>query len=272
MNASSDALGATPKAVFSSLSLLSFLLITVLSLSLFSGTLAEQRKITFAKREWYVRSVPGSPPRNTRNEWDDTSQSVWTDSEGLHLKIRKIEGVWHCAEVYTVLPTTYGMHRFYIASRVDSLDPNVVASVFLYKDDNHEIDIEFSKWGSSQFAPSNAQYVVQPEPYTIGNKHTFNIALNGDYSTHYIDWQSSEIRFKSFHGHYLEPPNPFYQIQSWTYAGAKNPLVAELLYIHINLWLLDPLNPSGRESELIVKDADLPPIPPQSLRIVKTSN
>lgn len=57
------------------------------------------------------------------------------------MKIRKIDGVWHCAEVVSVAPTRYGEHRFYVRSRVDKLDKNIVAAPFLYRDDAREIDL-----------------------------------------------------------------------------------------------------------------------------------
>jgi hypothetical protein len=172
------------------------------------------------------------------------------------------------------LPTNYGMHRFYVASRIDQLDPKVVASIFLYKSNIKEIDIEFSRWENTWPWANNAQYVVQPSPYTSDNFHPFIFGLNGNYSTHYINLESSQVLFKSFHGHYPEPPSPDYLIQSWKYTGDKNPPESADLHVHINLWLIkgeSPLN--GREIEYIIKAAELPydavrPKAPENLRII----
>jgi hypothetical protein len=211
------------------------------------------RIIAFAGREWTVRSGNGGPGPN---EWSDSAESVWVDKKGLHLKVRKIGGTWHCAEVTSVLPTRHGMHRFYVASRVDLLDKNVVASPFLYKDDAHEVDIEFSKW---QMASNrNAQYVVQPSDIR-GNIHRFIAVFGGARSTHYFDWEADSIHFKSFRGYHAEAAKAQDTLQEWTYTGRDNPTQSDGMRIHINLWLVRGTPPSdGKEVEFVVKDADLP--------------
>jgi len=120
-----------------------------------------------------------------------------------------------------------------------------------------EIDIEFAKWGQPNPA-DNAQYVVQPWDKP-GNLEPFLMALNGDYSTHYINWQASSIHFKSIHGHHPEPSTPDHLIYEWLYIGSDIPAAEEALRVHINLWLFQGNPPSdGQEVEVIVKDADLP--------------
>lgn len=211
------------------------------------------RTLTFAGQDWTVRSGTGGPGPNC---WSDSPESVWVDQAGLHLKIRKIGGVWHCAEITSVLPTRYGVHRFYVASRIDRLDRNAVASPFLYKDDNHEVDIEFSRWGKS--SGNNAQYVVQPY-LPPGNIHRFEEKLRCARSTHYFDWEPGSIHFKSFRGHHTEARRKRSLLQEWQYAGSDNPPESDELRIHINLWLIKGAPPSdGKEVEFVVKNADLP--------------
>lgn len=58
----------------------------------------------------------------------------------------------------------YGRYVFNVKSRVDMLDANAVLGIFLWdpnalKDYNHEVDIELSKWSSTN--NMNAQFVVQ---------------------------------------------------------------------------------------------------------------
>lgn len=212
-----------------------------------------RRIISFAGRDWYVKSGAWGPGPN---HWSDSTSSVWVDANGnLHLKIRREGSTWYCAEVYTTTPTQYGMHRFYLASRVDLLDKNVVAAPFIYANDEQEVDIEFAKWGYEDNQIGN--YTVQPSD---SDSHvTFDVSLNGDYSTHYFDWQADGILFKSFHGHYQEPPNSAYLINEWLYTGDKNPLPSTDMHIHINLWLSQGRPPSdGQEVELIVSDIDYP--------------
>ncbi|ODS36940.1 MAG: hypothetical protein A7315_04445 [Candidatus Altiarchaeales archaeon WOR_SM1_79] len=212
---------------------------------------ADDRIIIFSGLQWFVKSGDNKGPGN--NNWSDSNESVWVDDNGwLHLRIRNVSGTWYCSEVYTVLPTRYGMHRFYFIGQLDSLDKNVVAAPFLYKDDSHEIDIEFSKWGW-EGNPYNAQYVVQPW-YNPGNTERFSMELSGTHTTHYIDWHSSRIQFKSIHGHHEEPPNDGYLIHNWTYTGNDIPLEEDDLRVHINLWLVNGSPPSdGNEVEIIVK-------------------
>ncbi len=165
--------------------------------------LASTRTIHFAGLDWVVKSGYGDPGQN---HWSDSIDSVWVDTQGrLHLRIRKIGRTWYSAEVYSLAPTSYGTHRFYVISPLDSLNENVVLGMFLYRSRYKEIDIEFSKWGN----PSkyyNGQYVVQPGDIA-GNVNRFHVTLNGTYTTHYIRWYPTYIQFRSIHGHYPEPPS-----------------------------------------------------------------
>lgn len=214
-----------------------------------------KRVIGFAGQKWIVKSGCGLGPGP--NCWSDSNESVWVEGGQLHLKLRQIKGVWHSAEVVTQACTQYGMHRFFTIGRIDDMDKQVVAAMFLYKDDLTEVDIEFSKWG--QINPSdNGQYVLQP--YTApGNLEPFFFTLNGDFSTHYFNWQETAVQFKSIHGHYEEPPTPGYLIHEWLYTSNDIPTENECLKIHVNLWLFQGMPPSDKqEVELIISKAQIP--------------
>ncbi len=217
----------------------------------------DDRTIEFAGRQWWVKSGYGGPGPNS---WSDSEESVWLDKEGrLNLKIRQIDGIWHCAEVYTVEPTQHGMHRFYIDGPLDELDENAVFAPFIYADDQTEVDIEFTRWGDAG-ATDNSQYVIQPYA-NAGNLETFSSQLKGSYTTHSFDWQPDWIQFKSIHGHYAEPPDDGYLIHQWLYEGQDNPQEEEELHIHINLWLYQGAVPaSGEEVTVAVQAADLPAV------------
>ncbi len=210
------------------------------------------RIIHFAGMEWLVRQGKGNPDNNY---WNDSNQSVWVDDQHrLHLKIRKINGIWTGAEIRSLQPTHYGLHRFYVDSRIDLLDKNVVAGLFLYKTYLKEADIEFSKWGQNN-AP-NAQYVIQPE--IPQNTKKFNLHLQGNYTTHVIDWQKEQLYFKSFNDHNFEAPLPSYQITEWYYPN-KTLIDDNRYFIHINLWLSKARAPEDlKEAELIIKSVDTP--------------
>lgn len=82
----------------------------------------------------------------------------------------------------------YGKYSF--ECEVPNLPKNVVFGIFLYADDQHEVDIEFSKWGF-WFWP-NCQFVIQPNEFKsyINRFWTFKKKFKG-----YIDWQEDYIEF-----------------------------------------------------------------------------
>jgi hypothetical protein len=216
-----------------------------------TASAAPVRTIQFSGYTWYVesssqRADPGP------NYWSNSAQNVWVDQNGwLHLKITYSNGRWQCAEVTCTQTLGYGTYAYYLASRMDNLDKNVVLGLFAYKDDYHEVDIEFSKWGQSNY--KNGWYTVQPRPYVEGtNQRTFNVQLNGDYTTHYFTWRPNRIYFESFGGHYpigTEPQDNI--IQSFT---SNSQVSASGAKAHINLWLYRGLAPSnGSPVEVVIK-------------------
>jgi hypothetical protein len=222
------------------------------------GSQVSARTIQFGGYAWEVRSVGVGNPGS--NHWSDSKKNVWVDTKGwLHLKITHDpdKDGWECAEVATKEFTQYGKHLFYIISRLDSLDPNVVAAVFAYKDTLHELDIEFTRW-SNPIQQYNTQYVVQPWAHH-GNLERYLMVLNGTYTSHYFNWQPDHVFYKSIHGHNKEPRHPRELIHEWYYSGSDVPQASDSLRVFINLYL-DQGNPpsDGKEVEIIIKDVDLP--------------
>ena len=213
------------------------------------------RTISFSGQQWFVRNAYGGPGPNY---WCDNDSSVWVDNSGyLHLKVRKIGSVCYSSEVSTVGHTHPGVHRFYLIGRPDLLDQNLVFAPFLYRDDTTEIDIEFSKWGRA--SPDSAQFVVQPSD-SPGHVERFPIQLNGTYSTHYFDWETNSVIFKSFNGHYTDPPSGNL-INQWTYTGKNIPNLGDTngFQVHINFWMDGGNAPTnGQDAEMIVSSVDLP--------------
>jgi hypothetical protein len=212
------------------------------------------RTIQFSGYTWNVkasatRAGPGP------NYFSDSEEDVWVDADGqLHLNIAYRNSRWYSTEVFTTRPLGHGIYTFTLASRVDQLDRNVVLGLFTWDDTapaHHyrEIDIEFSRWGEQE--GDNAQYVVQPWD-TPGNRHRFNVELQGEHSTHSFAWSLDQVHFSSFHGH-ASPPAPGDEIDAWLYAGADTP-PAGRGNARINLWLLGGNPPSdGQEVEVIVE-------------------
>jgi hypothetical protein len=218
------------------------------------------RTIDFSGFTWIVKESDekrGPGP----NYFGSSSDQVWVDELGnLHLKIKQVDGRWKCAEVYTKERFASGKFSFYLASKIDRLDPNVVLGLFTWHDNplyhNQEIDIEISKWGRT--ADKNAQFVVQP--YTNSkNLHRFDISLNGDFSTHEFTIGREFVFFESYHGHH-EKSQTGGNIANWLYHSKKKTRVHNA-QIHINLWLqkgLPPLNQN--EAEIVIKKVEFVPI------------
>lgn len=202
--------------------------------------------ILFSGRTWIVKQGYDGPGPNN---WSDAPESVFVDIQGrLHLKIMRVNGVWYSSEVYLPNSLGYGTYRFDIDSSISTVDSNVVAAPFLYQDDTHEIDMEFSNWQSP--GDRMGQYVVQPFT-TAGNMTRFAVPAGTSPSTHLIQWTPTQINFSS-----SEKSAVFKQ---WTYKGSNN-FVPRHEAVHINHWLIDGVAPSnGQTQELIIKSFTFTP-------------
>jgi hypothetical protein len=208
------------------------------------------RVISFSGYEWVVSTSADQKTGPGPNYFSDSEENVWVDNKGrLHLKITYRDGRWNCARVELARHTGYGKYVFYVSSRPDSLDPQVVWGLYTYMNDEEEIDIEFSRWGIEN--NHEAQYAIQPS-YIPGNKARFRMNLKGSYSTHIFDWTKKWIDFASYQGHILNPVNETRIIARWRYYGDDNPPDSDEK-LKMNLWLFrgtPPLN--GAETEVVI--------------------
>jgi DDE superfamily endonuclease len=216
------------------------------------------RKIEFSGHTWNLK------PSETRagpgpNYFSDSQTDVWVDESGqLHLRIVYRNNRWYCTEVFTSEPLGYGGYTFTLASRVDQLDKNVVLGLFTWDDtapeyNYREIDIEFSRWGEE--GGDNSQFVVQPWDHA-GNRHRFNMVLEGSHSLHRFNWTSGSVQFSSYQG---RPPDLGGAIETWAYTGPDIP-PAGTGNARINLWLLNGDPPSdGQGVEVIVEAFEFAP-------------
>ncbi|WP_308990402.1 glycoside hydrolase family 16 protein [Mariniflexile litorale] len=213
------------------------------------------RIINFSGYEWIVRTSDEGQEGPGPNYFSDSEENVWVDNEGrLHLKIvRKGDGNWYCSGITLRQSQGYKKYVFYVASRVDQLDENVVGGLFTYKNDNEEIDIEFSKWSQSE--NQDSQFAIQPSD-NVGNKTRYDLNLKSDLSTHFFDWKASSIEFGSYHGHTLAP-NAEDVISTWTYTGNDiPPLNNEKL--KLNLWLFRGNAPTNNQpAEMIIDRVEI---------------
>jgi hypothetical protein len=213
------------------------------------------RVISFSGYEWVVTTTGEQKAGPGPNYFSDSEENVWVDERGrLHLKITYRGGRWNCARVELARHTGYGKYVFYVSSRPDSLDRQVVWGLYTYKNDEEEIDIEFSRWGFDN--NQEAQYAIQPS-YKPGNKARFRMNMEGSYSTHLFDWTRKWIDFASYHGHRLHPVNETEIIARWRYYGNDIPPDSDEK-LKMNLWLFrgtPPLN--GKETEVVVDRVEI---------------
>lgn len=206
--------------------------------------------IQFSNFTWGVKQS-ADPFDPGPNYWSASTDNIWVDAEGMHLKIVYADGKWTCPEVYLLQSHGYGTYAFEIASRVDNLDQQAVFGCFLYESTSRELDIEFSQVLAN---PHNSQFVVQP--YTnAGNIYRYDMTPE-NHSTHRIEWRSDYVQFQSWRGFGMNPDS---LIASWRYTGADIP-PENIERWRFNLWLFGGNAPSsGIGDEVIVRSFDYQP-------------
>lgn len=212
------------------------------------------RIIRFSGYDWIVTTTGDRQGGPGPNYFSDSDENVWVDDDGkLHLRITFRDGRWNCARVEMTRSYGYNRYVFYVSSRPDSLDKQVVWGLYTYRTDQEEIDIEFSRWGIDN--NQEAQYVIQPPK--PGNRARFRMDLEGDYTTHIIDWNKKRIDFMSYHGHRLNPAKETEIIARWRYTGDDIPPDSNEK-LKINLWLFRGVPPSdGRETEVVIDRVEI---------------
>jgi hypothetical protein len=217
---------------------------------------SEKRKIiNFSGYDWYVKSSYSDKTGPGPNYFSDSENNVWVDNQGrLHLKITYRNSQWNCAEVIMLKSYGHNKYVFYLDSRPDLLDMNIVLGLFTYKNDLEEIDIEFSRWSIE--GNQEAQYAIQPSDI-VENKTRFSLNLNGDSTTHFFDWRADKISFASYYGHILSPVDKTDIINEWTYTGNSIPPDSDEK-LEINLWLFRGRPPSDNmEAEVIINRVEI---------------
>jgi hypothetical protein len=214
--------------------------------------------IVFSGLSWHVRNsddVPRGPGPNYFSR-----DNVFVDEDGrLHLTVTKTRDRWSCAEVIGATSIGYGTYRFYVASAVAALDPNIVVGLFTWSDDpafnNREIDIEFSRWGDR--ASASGQFVVQPGT-DARNVYRFEQPPDAQ-STHSFVWKPDAVDFSSFHGFRIAASNPADLIAQWSrfegvpVPGGEAP--------RINFWLVDGREPmNASDAEVVIERVEFVPL------------
>ena len=223
------------------------------------------RTLKFAGLTWWVKASRDGLAGPGPNYFSADPQDVFVDEQGrLHLTISHRDGKWFSTEVVTQATTGYGQYEFHLVGPVDGLDPNAVLGLFTWDshtwktDANSEIDIELTRWADAD-AP-NLNYSVHPGwgPDTESGKHPerttlFDMALDGDESTHVINWTPTRVTNSSYQGAGLDPEKLIY---SWSFDDTNPPRITNneqgdtsdpiviprpstTTHTRINLWLID---------------------------------
>jgi hypothetical protein len=237
--------------------------------------------INFSGITWNIKTGNNNKLGPGPNYFSNSSNNVFLDSLGyLHLKITNENGKWNCAEIISNNYYGYGTYAFTIASNVANIDKNVVVGCFtwdntsFYSQANSEIDIEFSKWGSTNDTLT-LTYSAQPVSFSYPTifyertKHPImNVSKLKTLSTHAFKWTDSLVTWASYAG----PNYPgSTTLASWQFDKSNLPRIkveggnqsAPVIipapgidtHARINLWLLNGAPPSNNnEVELIVKE------------------
>jgi hypothetical protein len=208
------------------------------------------RIIRFAGHKWMVKDGLNRPPRS--NNWSNDPQSAWIDVDGrLHLKIRQVDGVWYSAQVASMDYARYGVYRFYVETPLADLHDNVVLGLFLYADDENEIDIEVRQRANEE--RDNLSYAVQP--YILdGHRRTSRFDWEGP-TVHEIFWQPDFVDFRSLTDDEQASGTILHE---WRFDRSGVPAEERNLRIQMNLWLLDPAS-HDQEVEVVIADVKSPP-------------
>jgi hypothetical protein len=216
--------------------------------------------VNFSSRTWGIK-LTGSMPSDQfdpgPNFWSGDPSVVSVASDGLHLKINKINGVWQCAELYLLQSLGYGTYTVQVGSPLDHLDQNTVAApLFIYVAPGQELDNEYSGPGGLIPSSDNAQFVAQP--FTIpGNVARYVQPATAQFTTQ-MEWRADHVTFTSWNG-WSSTPAASDVIDQFNYTGGNIPPVGQER-VHINLWLLNGNAPvSGVGDEMIINSFTFQP-------------
>lgn len=209
----------------------------------------------FSGLQWQARSQGLSGPGP--NVWN--ACNAWLASDGLHLRVDRIGGVWTSAEVFTTSVVGYGRIEMELASPVHALDPNVVLGFFTYPsgglDGLHEIDIEIARFGVTAANATNLNYIVYPGSAPKGtlSKCALRWDLPVTASVHRFLWSASAVSFQSFDVTTIASNTIPYR--AWTFVPSGAFTISSGRWpLHLNLWLYEGKAPAnGQPVEIVIR-------------------
>lgn len=232
-----------------------YLCVPVVFMILLSGFPAaagsQPRIISAFGRDWTVRSS-ARPTAPGGNIFSDATEHVRVDESGaVHMTLGEF-----ATEIRSRRPLGYGTYEVRLAARLDRLDPQAVFGFFTFELPsshryNREIDIEFSRWGNPE--TPDAAYTVHPDTEPR-NQFRFDIAQEGEATTHRFVWAPGEVTFQSWHGHGAYPPPPELEIARFTVTSEAVPEPGGAR-VYFNYWRFrgEPLQ-TGSTPVVIIRD------------------
>ncbi len=222
------------------------------------------KTLDFSGILWNISNGYGTPGPDY-NYFYNGNELIFKDEIGrLHVKMKNINGSWYCPEIQSQAAFGYGEYIMYIETNPNNIDPRPVFGFFPYKDDNHEIDIELTKWNNEMGTNNCGWYTIQPG--TESSKNNFNIDIIGanTSSTHKFNWTSQIVEFQSYAGQSPTINNNLWNY-SWSYNGSSSPIPnPDNMKLMINFWLYHgytPLNNQpNNEIEYIITSVKVPGI------------
>jgi hypothetical protein len=223
------------------------------------------RTINWSGRTWWVYSSAQRGPEDVKLTNDP--QSVYVDGKGrLHLKIRKINGVWRSVELRSLSTVGYGTYRLVNLTRTAKFSDRTVFGMFIYRPGAtkgrgaNEIDVENSRFPRYLKAPNNAQFAVQPYnkphhayPYHVKPRH---VPLTQQFTWYPPVKQKGTVKFVTRVGTTKRSP----VLARWTYHGASSP-TATNMYLFLTLWLNHGKPPVGGTHSAVLKSLTFRPLP-----------
>jgi hypothetical protein len=216
---------------------------------------AEAATLTWSGVEWNVKSGTGLGPGV--NNWSPANAFV--DASGdLHLAVTKVNGTWYCGEVSTTASFGFGTYQWQLKTAVDNFDPSIVLGLLAYgppaqgPDGTHEIDIEYSRFGSP--VGDNERWTIFPNAIATPPlaRLSRGLVVGGDLTTtSRFTWASTSVAFGTLAG-FQPPASNTNLINSWVF-GPTDPGAAisqSPMPVHMNLYLYNgapPTNGQGTE-------------------------
>ncbi len=204
---------------------------------------------------WVIRDSHKRKQGPGTNLWQ--SNNAYVDKQGfLHLKITKKGNNWYCAEVTSTKKFGYGSYQWYVESKFNTLDKNVILGLFNYSgiDGRDEMDIELGRWGKEKF--DNTSYTIYPAQDakdTSNWNKTFNTMLTDgeNLTTQRFTWKSNYAVFlQELRGFHDDNSN---QIDSITCYNPPHSISNLPMQVHMNLWLFESPSPSNNiPAEIII--------------------